>query len=246
MDTSRYLDELMLHTTAFADAMRAGDRGATVPTCPDWTLADLATHLGRTHRWVATVLRERREQMTEPDPVTLPESVDETSTWLLEGAGAVGEELRACGDHTPVAGFAGPVPARFWGRRMAAETLVHRFDAELTAGVPLGADVAPDAAADAIDEGLGLLEAFGPAFKPELGGAGETLHVHLTDVDGEWVITRESTGPRVERVHRKADVAVRGPATVVLAVLTNRRAVDDVEVLGDAALLTDWRRVAAI
>lgn len=162
------------------------------------------------------------------------------------------EAVRAVGPDTHVAGVvpgvAGAVPARFWARRMAAETLVHRFDAELTAGATPWAHVAPDAAADAIDEGLWLLETFGPAARPALAGEGQTLHVHLTDVDGEWVITRELAGPHVERTHRRADVAVRGPATAVLAVLTNRREPADggVEVLGDTELLEHWRRTAAI
>ena len=64
---------------------------------------------------------------------------------------------------------------------------------------------------------------------------------------------REASGVTVTPGHGKADVAVRGPAAARFAVLTNRRAVNApadglgaVEVLGDAAVLRDWLRVAML
>src|SRR5690606_12015109 len=35
----------------FMAAVSTGDLDATVPTCPEWTLRELAHHLGRTHIW---------------------------------------------------------------------------------------------------------------------------------------------------------------------------------------------------
>jgi len=52
------------------------------------------------------------------------------------------------------------VPASFWGRRMAHETLVHAADAELAAGRQ--PDIAPRIAADAIDEWLTVIS--GPLY----------------------------------------------------------------------------------
>ena len=42
----------------------------------------------------------------------------------------------------------------FWSRRLASETLVHRWDAELDAGID-GAPMDAAVAADAVDEHLG-------------------------------------------------------------------------------------------
>ena len=66
-------------------------------------------------------------------------------------------------------------------------------------------------------------------------------------------MTRAPSGVEVVQSHAKADVAVRGPAAALFAVLTNRRAVDAgpgglgaVEVFGDAGVLRDWLRVSGL
>jgi len=257
LGTERYLDELVLHTTAFADALHHGDLGSTVPACPEWTLAGLVEHLGRVHRRVAGLLERPDEpapRRSEVPDGTPPATVDEISTWLLAGAARAAAAMRAVGDDTVVPGFTEPVPARFWARRMACETLVHRFDAEATAGVDPWLGVAPEIAADAVSEWLGMLAVFGTAHRPGIAGDGETLHLHATDGGlgeaGEWVVTRLPDGITVEQAHRKSDVAVRGPATGLLAVLLGRRDADDpaagVEVLGDAELFAHWRSVATM
>ena len=111
-----------------------------------------------------------------------------------------------------------------------------------------GAAFAPDIAADGIDEWLGSLSGPAPGDQrlddalPE----GAVLHVHGTDdgLDeaGEWLVRREGSGLVVEHGHGKGDVAVRGPAARLLLVLLRRVPPDDpqVQVMGDAALLTGW------
>lgn len=63
-------DQLLLQATAFADAVsseRAGDLSGPVPTCPEWTLRDLARHLGRVHRRVAATITSGSERMVPRD-----------------------------------------------------------------------------------------------------------------------------------------------------------------------------------
>lgn len=66
-------------------------------------------------------------------------------------------------------------------------------------------------------------------------------------------MTRAAAGVTVTAGRARADVALRGPAAALFAVLTNRRAVDApadglgaVEVLGDEAVLRDWLRVSTL
>jgi len=143
----------------------------------------------------------------------------------------------------PVWTFSGPQPASFWARRMAHETAVHRADAEIAVGRE--PEFEPDLAVDAIDEWLGYMSGIGAsdsrvAALPD----GAVMHVHVTDegVDGEWLVRRDGDSVTVEPGHGKGDVAVRGPAGRLLLVLLRRLPPDDpqVEVLGDAALLTGW------
>jgi uncharacterized protein (TIGR03083 family) len=249
-------DELLLQITAFADAASAGDPSTPVPTCPQWSLRDLARHLGRVHRRVAETIESGGDTLFDHDAVVdaePPTSRDEVATWLLAGGAALVSAMGDAGPDRLVAGFLGPTPVSWWARRMLHETLVHRYDAEVTVGVAPWVGVPAALAADGIAESLALLETFG-ARRADLAGSGETVHVHATDDRAcEWLVTRAPSGVDVAAGHAKADVAVRGPAAALFAVLTNRRAAEDpddglgaVEVLGDAGVLADWLRVSAL
>jgi hypothetical protein len=89
------------------------------------------------------------------------------------------------------------------------------------------------------------------AFSPDierLRGKGETLHLHATDADGEWMITLEPNGYRWEHGHGKGTVAARGPAADLLLVLYRRlppgRAALDL--FGDEKLFEHWLDNSAI
>jgi predicted lipid carrier protein YhbT len=121
---------------------------------------------------------------------------------------------------------------------MAFETLVHRWDAQTAVGgaEPFSAELA----ADGLDEHLANL----PYFREVPRGDGETLHVHCTDADGEWLLTRTRDGLAVAREHAKADVALRGGASDLFLVVLGRQPTDTVEVFG-ADALDPWRPVLA-
>jgi uncharacterized protein (TIGR03083 family) len=220
-----------------------GDLDRPVPTCPGWTFRQLATHLGRGHRWAAQIVATRA---TEPVPTRevadgkLPADPAQHAPWLNAAADQVIEAVAAAGSD-PVWTMIGLRPAGFWARRRAHEAAVHLADAQLAAGRDV--DLAPDLAADGVDEWLGLIAAR-PA--GELRGDGQTLHFHATDPGlsdtGEWLVTRTSTGITVQRGHGQADVAVRGPAAGLLLVLTRRLPLPapGVAIFGDQALLTHW------
>lgn len=144
--------------------------------------------------------------------------------------------------------WAGIPTSGFWARRMAHELTIHRADAALAAGQPY--EVAPDIAADAIDEWLQIVE-FAQRTIPddesrELRGAGRSIHLHATDgtaeLDAEWVI--EFTDDLIvwRRGHEKATVALRGPLTAVLLAFYRRLPLDspELEVLGERELLEFW------
>jgi uncharacterized protein (TIGR03083 family) len=126
--------------------------------------------------------------------------------------------------------------AGFLQRRMALETAVHRWDAQLAHGIP--ESIEADLAADGIDE---TFEVMLPArrgwAKSPLPGSGKTYRFHRTDGPGEWLVRFAPEAPVVTREHAKGDVAVRGPAADLLLFLWHRIPADRLEVFGDAALL---------
>jgi uncharacterized protein (TIGR03083 family) len=237
--------EIEASTETLAGLVHGSDLTRQVPTCPDWTLRQLATHVGRAHRWAAEIVSTRSAEFIPfrqvPDG-RIPDDPALHAPWLRAGAARLIEVVKGAGSD-PVWTFDGPRPASFWARRMAHETAVHRADAQITAGREPQFD--PVLAADGIDEWLGFMSGIG-ASDPRVDALpdGAVLHVHVTDegVDGEWLVRREADSVSVESKHAKGDVVVRGPAGRVLLVLLRRVPADDpqVEVLGDAALLTGW------
>jgi uncharacterized protein (TIGR03083 family) len=241
----RWYAEIEASTETLAGLVHGEDLTRQVPTCPEWTLRQLATHVGRAHRWAAEITATRSAEFIPfrqvPDG-RIPDDPALHAPWLRAGAAGLIEAVQDAGSD-PVWTFDGLRPASFWARRMAHETAVHRADAEIAVGRE--PEFEPDLAVDAIDEWLGYMSGIGAsdsrvAALPD----GAVLHVHVTDegVDGEWLVRRQGDSVTVQLGHGKGDVTVRGPAGRLLLVLLRRLPPDDpqVEVLGDAALLTGW------
>lgn len=245
----RYCDEIVSGTDALRAAVRGADLDATVPTCPDWTLRELAVHVGGAHRWAGEIVRTRAREALPDErvPAFTPEGDDPAvlDAWLADGAARTAETLREAGPGLEVWSWYGPDrSAGFWARRMAIETVVHRADASLAAKAAYA--VSPDLAADTIDEWLEIVafaQADGDPEAAELRGAGRSLHLHATDVpDAEWLIELGEDGFTWRHAHARATVALRGPLTDLMLVFNRRLAPDSdrVELLGDAELLDFW------
>ena len=67
-----------------------------------------------------------------------------------------------------------------------------------------------------------------------------SVHIHCTDVEGEWLIVSTDEQLVVSREHAKGSCAIRGAAHDVLMVLWRRLALGDVEVIGDATVATQF------
>ena len=251
LSADRYFAELEASTAGLADIVASHDQSLPIPTCPEWTLRQLVTHVGRAHRWAAEISRTRSATFIpfrEVPDGKLPDGPAEQQAWLRSGAALLVDAVREAGSDV-VWSFAGQVPATFWIRRMTHETVVHRADAEFAAGREPESAIDAEVAADAIDEWLMLLSA-GIASNADEASlplpAGAVLHIHATDGGlngrGEWTIRESSGGLMVEPGHAKGDAALTGPATSLLLVLMRRRPATDpaVTIYGDAGVLSDW------
>jgi uncharacterized protein (TIGR03083 family) len=249
MDTSAYLNAVVAQTSTFADWVDGKDATAPVPTCPEWTLAELVDHVGATQRMVAMLVNER---MTDPSGafagyVPAPADSAQWGAWLNGTAAEAKQAFESAAEDAPVwdpnGGTAG-VP--FWSRRLFGEACVHRADAAAALGTPY--ELAPESAVEAVEDWLDTMTSRTywerrAGFAEAMRGDGQTLHFHATDAPGEWVARREADQVVLERTHIKADVAVRGPAADLLLVLSRRRPLDAapaLEVHGDRALFDHW------
>jgi len=151
----------------------------------------------------------------------------------------VTDALLRVGPASPAWSWTDDRTAGFWARRQANETAVHRWDAQLAAGAT--EPIEHDLAVDGIDEFFALI----PFWRREstLHGAGESIHLHCTDGDGEWLVRLAADGVLVTREHAKGDVAMRAPASDLLLFLYGRADPSGAEVFGDASLLERWQQL---
>lgn len=236
-----HCDALALSIEKFASIVETVDPTMPIPACPDWDLAGLARHVGRVHRWSANVVRTMAQERASLK-VELPDDPSELPAWIRDGGAALLDVLRSTDPDAGVWAWGADHHVRFWSRRQLHETEIHLADAALPAGLPFA--MTNDVARDSIDELLDNLPyAFGP--EPKLDaftGNGESLHLHATDGDGEWMIVLGADGFAYEHGHGKGDVAVRGTMTD-LALMMWRRVPATAQrfaFFGDRELLDRW------
>jgi uncharacterized protein (TIGR03083 family) len=246
MQTEQYLDQLAQNSERLADAAELAGTDAEVPACPGWTVGDLLEHCVGGDTWARTIVAQGRAGITDrvtrgdADPSLQGEALFDA---FRAGARALAAELTAVSPDTPVWTFSSTNrTAAFWQRRRSQETAVHRYDAETAAGTATPIDA--ELAVDGIDE---FLTVFLPRLSDNFGEVGDaTVHLHCTDVEGEWLVARRDGELTVTAEHAKGDVAARGSASDLLLFLWGRVPVEALEVFGDADLLARFRQAIRI
>ncbi|MBV8950735.1 MAG: maleylpyruvate isomerase family mycothiol-dependent enzyme [Actinobacteria bacterium] len=245
-----YLPVIEQESAWLADALRAGEVSAPVPSCPGWTIGRLVKHTGTTHRWADAIVERRSTEPVDAKTLDLGLSADaqadarQLADWFERGAAHLTVTLAAVEPDVAVWSWAGRHHASFWSRRMAQETAVHRWDGEAARGEARA--IAADLAVDGIDERFDNLPATMQRSGVAMTGEGETVHLHCTDRDGEWLVRLEADGPQVTHEHAKGDVAARGPASDVLLLVYGRVPPDRLEVFGDVKLLRRFQELAKL
>ena len=186
-------------TGRFAGVLEHADLGAPVTHCPDWSVRDLAIHLGGVHQWAAHAVTAGSP---DREPVTLV-SDDELTGWYRRSAADLIDVLAA----TPVDGPAWTLDecdrtAGFWRRRQVHETAVHLWDIEEALGEPRPID--PALAWDGV---LEVVEVMYPrqVRLRRIGPLATGLRLVAADVDSE--VTLGSDAPLV--VRDRAEVLLR-------------------------------------
>jgi uncharacterized protein (TIGR03083 family) len=186
-----YLDHIRTESARFREVLTGCDPSARVPTCPDWDAADLVWHLAGVQLFWAKILRHRPAtpddaEISEEPAAERPESYAELLEAFDDYSHALATELARADPEEAAWHWSGDNRVGTTYRRQAHEALIHRVDAELTAGVP----VSPlDAALadDGVAEVLGVM--YGGA--PEWGSftpSGETIAVRMTDTGTDLLV----------------------------------------------------------
>ncbi|WP_062207179.1 maleylpyruvate isomerase family mycothiol-dependent enzyme [Streptomyces sp. NBRC 109706] len=180
MESALLLHHLHTGLTAFR-ACLDGDLSAPVAHCGDWTLLDLAEHLGSENIWAATAVTEGHGDGGGGGPA--PRERAALIRWFEDTS----RTLRTALDTDPAAEawtFHPPRTVGFWQRRRALETLVHRWDAESALGAarPLDPELAGEGVAEVFDTMAPRQVARGRARPPR-----QALRLTATDTGASWV-----------------------------------------------------------
>ena len=254
-----YLAHVRSESARFREVLTGCDPDARVPSCPDWSAADLLWHLATVQRWWAEVLVARPERPEEIDPPR-PEAYDALLAAFDGWSRDLAEALEAADPADGAWTWSADHTVGFILRRQAHEALVHRVDAELAAGT--SSEVDPLLAADGVHEVLAVMYGACPPWGTWEAGEG-LVRVDATDTGEEiWVRfgTFSGTDPDSgttyvdeEDFHVvdapgadvEPDVVVDGPAAALDLWLWNRGDDAEISVAGDEATYARFRAVVA-
>lgn len=257
-----YLDHIRSESARFRAVLADTDPAAPVPTAPEWTAADLLWHVAAEvqHFWTY-VLESRPAVPTEETYAELERPQDASYQDLLARFDELNarfiKTLEQTGPEEPTWSWSRDNTAAFTYRRQAHEILIHRLDAELTAGAVTPLD--PALAADGIDE---LLDVFYGG-KPDwatFAGSDHYVRVDAVDTDTQtWVQLGlvSGTRPDGDRLEdepdlsvvsteeipagTEPDVVIEGPAADLDAWLWRRRDDEGIQVTGDTDIYERFR-----
>lgn len=247
MDTPALIASLRSESAAVAAAARQAP-GAAVTACPGWDMTALVAHLVGVQRWTAAIVAGgERVRQRDVERLADPTSAADTVAAYEVGAEQLLGVLSAADPEAQTWTFAGSGDRRvaWWIRRAAAETAVHRFDAERAARIePPPMDRA--LAVEGIEEHLvdflpGAVERSEHTFTG-------SLHLHATD-DGpevEWLVDLDARPVTAAHGHATATTAIRASASDLVLWLWNRLPAGGagLDVVGSTDMLTSWPHLA--
>ncbi|MFJ9731430.1 maleylpyruvate isomerase family mycothiol-dependent enzyme [Streptomyces sp. NPDC101169] len=243
----RLIDE---RVSAFRAAVAsAPSLDVRVPTCPEWTLFDLAQHIGEGRRdWAATVAAgpAPAKSAAEGAPAA-PREREALSAWLAESTGQLLDALREAGPDRGCWTWWGasqsPRTCGAVARHQLQQMAVHTYDAQLTVGAP--EPLPEEVALDGVEEFLFTCVATSSAWphKPT------AFDFHATE-GRSWRLTVDGDGARSARVPAPgttpvaaagegpdaAGVSVRGTASELVLFVYDRIPADSLRIEGDAGL----------
>jgi len=222
------------HSAGFAEATR-GNLDAPVEHCPEWSVADLVWHLTEVHWFWGTIVTELLDAPpAEGRRPARPVDAELLDTFLA-GAERLVRALRDADQTAHAWTWASwQQDVAFVTRHQVQEAAVHHWDAVNAAGGSL--EIAPDVAADSVDEFLHFSVASedDPDDPPETALHG-SLAFRAGDTGDAWTLTdgRRPGTARVDGGVAAGAPVLEAPAADLLLWLYQRKQLDTGEVPAD-------------
>lgn len=168
----------------FRDVLSGSEANRRVPSCSAWSAADLLWHLTEVQAFWAEIVARRLADPESVTRLTRPDDYGESLALFDTAHRSLTAALDGADDREAAWTWADEQTVGFIRRRQAHEALIHRVDAELTAGTEVR-PVDPEVAADGVDEILTVMVDGIPAwgsFHPDA----ETLRLEADDLPHSW------------------------------------------------------------
>jgi len=236
-------------SAAFRAAVAAAPSlDADVPSCPGWTLYDLANHLSEGDRfWAYIVLNTAPgDERPSKDGRAAPREREALVAWLADSTGQLLTALREAGPERGCWAWWEPLASTHTvaavARRRVAESLIHTYDAQLAFGAQQ--ELPTTEATDVIEEFLATA-CTGTVPWP---GEPATMDYHAAGA-GSWRQTVDAAGSRfirltaAEAADSKPTAAIHGTPSEMALLMYMRIPADSLRIEGDAGLLQqlqDW------
>lgn len=199
-----YLSHLRDESTRFRTVVADCAPDAQVPGCPAWTAADLLSHLTGVQDFWAFVITHRPASPEAYEKPTWPSSYADLLSAFDDRHAALTAALESADPAEPAWTWAAEQTVGFTFRRQALEALVHRVDAEQTAGV--ASELDPVLAADGVLEVLDVIYGGPP---PEWGTFSPLDHhvrLDVTDTgDAVWAQLGRFSGTDTDGIDHQED-----------------------------------------
>ena len=236
----RRLKAIASQSRRLSDVVAAIDPETRVPSCPEWSMRDLAHHIGEVQwYWGQNVAAQNADERSGAELTTLPDDRDLLAwlgwcTYTLLGA------LRHAGPDAPCWTWWGePRTSMAVARHQAQEVAVHRWDAELAAGdvAPLPTALSEDGVPDFVEIMVG----------PDATSLPGPVTLTATDTGSSWQVGAAAADGDAARAGSRAgtrSAELRATASDLVLMLYRRLPVPDADVVGDPVLVASLLSLA--
>jgi uncharacterized protein (TIGR03083 family) len=182
-----YLAHLARESSRFGVAITQAAPDTQVPSCPDWNADDLLWHLGAVQWFWGTVVRDGLTgEQAEARKPPRPAGRDALLAFYDRSSRELGQALAAASPDSPAWTWSDDHTVGFIRRRQAHEALMHRVDAELTAGDRTPLD--PILSTDGVTEALSLMYGGAPSWGTFTPGPAGTVRLRADDTGHQWLV----------------------------------------------------------
>lgn len=218
-----HVKEIARSSARIAELLTAKNYEKNVPSCPEWTLLDLVTHIGGVQEFWSHCIRQGNADAPWQGAESKPDSHKDAAEWLRGQTQLLVDAINDTAGTSPCwTWWKEPRIVSAVARHQVQEAEVHRWDAELAVANP--SPIPFEIAIDGIPEFLHVHRF--AIQKLEL----PHLHLIASDEGGEW------------HIHQTASETMRitGSASDLLLFLNGRHPIEQMEVVGNSDSLRSF------